>query len=451
MEAFGLSMRSRAVIVFGVTASILSLSHCNDVQPTQPQSPRARSFVGSLPGTVTFVVGAGATSYDGGSNGGIPWTPTGAVLGPLGTTTRVKASGNLNLGLNGFCYPASAYDTFDHNVTPYGVTSSGFGRVNVAPTNVHSDTQWSGFNGYYTYFSGSATTVAIDAMRKDLTNACAGVDNTISYTYGISGSTTLTIDVLGIQVSASTLTVALGQSVHFTASAVNFPMGSSVSWAYVPDDGSPSISVSACANLSSCDYSPTVWGQMTVATTDEEGYWIGGNSEPLTVIRCPTGDSILDNGIFRRAFLQAEKDSWADSLPFSRRREVGGYAYFDSTGIHVIRTEDPTKYSPCSISYAKGPGAVLIFHVHPFNPPEGFTPADTLPGTAVGCPVGQRYDVKTWGGQSAEDWNTSITTGLPSYVIDKKRIYVTNPKVTNSALWADSTKKYDWNTRKCRW
>jgi len=189
---------------------------------------------------------------------------------------------------------------------------------------------------------------------------------------------------------------------------------------------------------------------MSVVTTDEEGYWIGGNSEPLTVIRCPTGDSILDNGIFRRAFLQAKKDSWADSLPFSRRREVGGYAYFDSTGIHVTRTEDPTKYSPCSVSYGYGSGAVLIFHVHPFNPPEGFTPADTLP-TAVGCPVGQRYDVKMWGGPSTEDWHASITTGLPSYIIDKKRIYVTNPRVTDSTLWADSTKKYDWNTRKCRW
>jgi hypothetical protein len=35
--------------------------------------------------------------------------------------------------------------------------------------------------------------------------------------------------------------------------------------------------------------------------------------------------------------------------------------------------------------------------------------------------------------------------------MDKKRIYRTNPEVTDSTMWADSTKVWDWNTKKCHW
>lgn len=68
----------------------------------------------------------------------------------------------------------------------------------------------------------------------------------------------------------------------------------------------------------------------------------------------------------------------------------------------------------------------------------------------AGHAAGTMYDDKKWGGLSDYDWLQSIQAGKPSVVIDRKRLYLNNPSVTDSSLWADSTKRFDWNTKKCK-
>jgi hypothetical protein len=164
----------------------------------------------------------------------------------------------------------------------------------------------------------------------------------------------------------------------------------------------------------------------------------------------PTGDSLLDNPRFRDSLRVALGRSLADTTPSTLRREVGGWLFFDEDGNLQIRF-DYSNSTPCSVDITFVPHlAVGSFHIHPFRPVEGSTPAEQVPAIAA-CNGGGFYDTKSWGGPSARDWRGSVDNDLPEYVMDKKRIYRTNPNVTDSTLWADSTKTWDWNTDKCHW
>jgi hypothetical protein len=329
--------------------------------------------------------------------------------------------------------------------------------VSIASDANRDQASWQAEGAGYVMHQGSIvdSADAILAHRQGFESYCH-VPNSIPpvavYEFDVSGGSTLTIDILGVSVTPSATTVQFGQSVHFSVASINFAGTGAITWSFDALDGQPQVSVTSCANLLVCDYVPPKTGRMEICMNDEQNYPICGLSSLINVIKCPTGDTILDNPIFRAALQQALKDSWADSVPSDRRHESAGWAYFDSTGLHVVRSENPANFNPCSVSSTYDQfKAVLLFHTHPFNPPEGFFgSADRLPSNC-GFAAGSYYDVGTWGGPSAQDWRTSVDRQLPSYIIDKKRIYKTNPAVTDSTQWKASTKNYDWNTKKCRW
>lgn len=445
-------------LLSGIAGAIaIAAIGCNDVRNPVLTVPRDAARVrGPLPHGITYTVGSLGNNMQP-DYGGLPFASTGASLLP-GTVARITAVGDLTLHDNANCDTIFRSDVTSPIPPPGVVQNNGKVWVDLA-TDLSFPTSWMvAGSGYVTYFGTSvfdSLPIEIDAKRQGITGNCfvrASNPPVPTYNYTIEGATTLTIDILGVDVTASRTTVQAGQSVHFSATPINFPANGTVTWQF-DTLGVTLIDIPSCANLLTCDYSPSRTGTMVACMPDENNMSICGRSPQINFIKCPTGDSLLDNPVLRAGLLKALADSWADSLPTSRRREVGGYAFFDSTGLHVVRTENPATNTPCKLDYSATQNAVLIFHVHPFNPPEGFTLADILPSDTTCAPVGttRRYDPKIWGGPSDTDWAASIATHHPSYIIDKKRVYVTNPNITDSTMWADSTKKYDWNTRKCRW
>jgi hypothetical protein len=440
--------RVAAILVICAAAVVAS---CREGEsPLRSVAPRFQNVNGPLPSGVTYVVGGGPTNAAP-NYGGAPWASTG-VAAPPGTVARIHAAGDLSLTRNGSCDPAQQ----PSYTTPMPLTGEGAGAGRVwvdASTDLSFPPQWQADGAGLVMHIRGDTAVTIMAQRQQFGSTCLVLNSSPPvevYEFDVSGATTLTIDILGVNVTPSATSVQPGQSINFTAAAINFTAGPTIAWSYDTLTYATQIDVPGCANQPICAYAPSKSGRMQVCMYDEQTSPVCSASSVINVIKCHTGDSLLDNAVLRAGLLQAIKDSWADSVPSSRRREVAGYAYFDSTGLHVARTEDPTKYTPCSVSYGAPSNAVLIFHTHPFFPPEGYTPADTFPTV---CNPGKTvmYDVKTWGGPSSEDWASSVSSQHPSYIIDKKRIYVTNPRIIDSTVWADSTKKYDWNTRKCRW
>jgi hypothetical protein len=448
-------MRSITVTVrgpLGIAFIALMSLRCSDALVTAPpkQWHSAKSY-GALPSNVQFIVTAGPTSV----GGGMAKTSTGVRL-PVGAQARVIANGDLSAPHNPAC-ANFAWNWLPDTISPHG-TVNAEGAVFVYKTgDSPQPTVWTPLpnGGYVLYITNSnvgADTVDIWAQRKDFSAWCDTSDNPPVFTYlqSINGSTTLTIDVLAIDVTTSATTVAGGQSVTGNAITRNFPPGGRIDWS-LDTAQFDFVSIPSCANRPTCNYVPPKSGRLFACVQDEYGTAICGYSPQISVIKCLTGDTLLDNPVFRTALLQALKDSKADSTNLERRREVGGWAYFDSLGLHVLRTENPNTNTPCSVDFtAQLARAVLIFHIHPFNPTEGFRAADVFP---AGCgPLsGLRYDDKSFGGPSPFDWRQSVDTGKPSYVFDKKRVYVTDPSVTDSTGWRTSTKRYDWNTGKCRW
>jgi len=164
----------------------------------------------------------------------------------------------------------------------------------------------------------------------------------------------------------------------------------------------------------------------------------------------PTGDSLLDNQRFRESLAAALQKSFADSVPLSIRREVGGWLYYDQNGILQAEFSTEPGSTPCSSIVTYNPTTVVgVFHVHPFTPANETTPGDVLPSNC-GNQAGLEYDADTWGGPSNLDWQTSVNKGHPIYVIDKLRVYRTDPRVTDSLKWRDSTLRATWKTS-CTW
>ena len=451
LTSMNVSQRKLATVTVGCLPLALG---CEDaLLPDWSPPSTMRSLQGPLPHGIQFSVGAGSTNAAP-DNGGLPYASTGLTV-PAGAVARISASGDLTLSENSDCDGGVFWGDIRSPVSPAG-TVNNFGRVDVSfATNLDFDTQWTGRNPgeFVVHLSNtSGTPVLLLAARQGIPGECllTGSEPPVStFDFYINGGTTLTMDILGVNLTSSAQTVLLGQSAHFESAPLNFTASAPIVWSFETDAGQQT-ELGACASAQMCDYAPPQSGQMQVCMNDEQAYSICTTLR-IEVIKCPTGDSLLDNPVLRAGLLQALKDSWADSLPSSRRREVAGYAFFDSAGLHVVRTEDPSKYHPCKVDYSAPANAALIFHVHPVNPPEGFSLADTLPTMCGSAGSTRRYDTKTWGGPSAEDWGSSVQVHHPSYIIDKKRVYVTNPLVTDSTKWADSTKKYDWNTRKCRW
>jgi hypothetical protein len=282
--------------------------------------------------------------------------------------------------------------------------------------------------------------------RDPLYAACSG-----SPAYQLSGSQQVEVDFVTVDIGATKTTIQANEAVTFTAYPINFvsPDPNAVYWSFYTDaNPSAPINVPSCTGQHTCTYTPPARGRMS-ASIPISGGSVPGFSATISIIRCPTGDSLLDNIRLRDSLMTALAMSGADLTPYSIRREVGGYLYYDDSGTLQIKFSYINS-TPCGNTVQRPGTEVAIFHTHPFNPPEGAVQSDTLPFVCFGA-SGLIYDAEIFGGPSAPDWRGSVNAGKAMYVIDKKRIYKTNPTVVDSTKWRDSTKTWDWNTAACKW
>ena len=164
-------------------------------------------------------------------------------------------------------------------------------------------------------------------------------------------------------------------------------------------------------------------------------------TRPPSVDSCFTGDELLDQQAMRD-LLADEWNNYAhiDSIP-SKRREVRGWLFEDSTGnlIHSLYPDttavppDTLVDTPCFSDGAPTqlPGIPLAgAHSHPF------APGDTLPNAACkfNLPTGwfKLYDVAHYGGPSEADINAVNYDGVPHYIMDKVNIYAVPVGTTKS-------------------
>lgn len=264
------------------------------------------------------------------------------------------------------------------------------------------------------------------------------------------GGHDVTVDFVTIDVQASKTSFRANETITFTAGFVNFVPSNTtdVYWTWYPNsNGTGVVPVNACYGHTTCTYAPPGKGRMLVETFSPG--LVPGFSTTISIINCPTGDPLLDNARFRDSLLVALAMSGQNTIPFSARREVGGYLYYDLPGTLQIKFsyKDST---PCANTLLHPGTEIAIFHTHPFNPREGSMSADILPSNCFG-PSSLIYDAETFGGPSAVDWRGSVTSGKDMYIIDKKRIYKTDHTIVDSTKWKLSTKVWDWNTATCKW
>ncbi|HEX6535189.1 MAG TPA: hypothetical protein VF041_11355 [Gemmatimonadaceae bacterium] len=161
----------------------------------------------------------------------------------------------------------------------------------------------------------------------------------------------------------------------------------------------------------------------------------------VRIVKCPQGDSMLDNPANRDSL----RNRWAMSNasgPDSLRLERPSVTFRrPSDGDYITIPVDWPGETPCSNPLsqhplpAAPPGYVLDSwqHSHPFSPgemlPENCFPGDTL-----------RYRYSTrHGGPSPNDWGISVGVApfntVPGYIQDKKNIYKFLPGIADSTKW----------------
>lgn len=109
------------------------------------------------------------------------------------------------------------------------------------------------------------------------------------FAYYISGSTALSIDLLGVNVTTPAYSLQTGQSVALNSSAINFTPGAQIAWSWDTTSFQPQIFVPGCANLTSCTYAPPKSGKMQVCMYDENNHAVCGEGSQVWVTAWTNG------------------------------------------------------------------------------------------------------------------------------------------------------------------
>lgn len=154
-------------------------------------------------------------------------------------------------------------------------------------------TQWSSVGGgrwvgylYRDALYADTAHAGVYANRQDFTASCLTPENPpqVTYRFNVTGSTILTIDVLGVAVQPNRDTVGTGQSITATAAAINFPASANIRWSFDTLQYASPINVSACLNLLTCTMTPPRTGRLAACINDEFGVSACGNV-PITVVQ----------------------------------------------------------------------------------------------------------------------------------------------------------------------
>ena len=293
----------------------------------------------------------------------------------------------------------------------------------------------------------------------------------------LSGSQVVTIDFVDAPVTLSSTSVTAGSSLQASATPVNFETLRSISWVFEPDVGTHTV---VCTGELTCNFAPSASGRLRLQIYTIGG-WVISRSQHVSVLRCPTGDPVLDNLAVRKDLLALMKASNPDSTPGSGINP----ADWISTGwkkeraLWVIRRADGSYYTQpapgqateCSIrpdfqSFALADGDELraLVHTHPSRPgektfgdcseklPDGtILPVARFPGDSYV----QGYAQSEWitGGGSFGDWSIAAGSQIDLYVMTKGGEIWRLPAGNgwNDRFKDKSSRRKYWKKGSCTW
>lgn len=300
-------------------------------------------------------------------------------------------------------------------------------------------------------------------LKREVTDGVCDWDGAIHVKYFLSGQQLLTIDFPAVEVHADRNYVAQGGSVRFTATPVDFTPGGVGTWTWSWHSAGSYLPVSACAGQTICDYTPQQTGDMYVQAPHAPNWSVNGISDSVDVLKCPTGDTLLDNPIVRKALRRALDSSYADSATHKRRERIG-LIYYDTTtnqnpSLRIQPYDVPayTHSDPCRAEFGSLPAPqppfvpIAYYHTHPFTEGTATVAGDIYPANCGAQLSGRRYRR----GPSQPDWTSSRNVlGVPGYIIDKNRVQRfdgTHPFASNPALRRNLIQTWPWNTAACQW
>lgn len=255
--------------------------------------------------------------------------------------------------------------------------------------------------------------------------------------FTFSGSYTLTMTRLeaDLVLTPSATTFLAGAAVTFQWAATPDSLAGQATPVVVrrtffePDSaggGVPSDSTKTCAiSGTSCTIQPLgsgtlhLWALVNGKLVHKQAH--------VTVVPCPTGDTLLDNPTFRK-LIKIVWDS-SNASDSTKRMERLGVLLYDTvshsySNMLLPLNSDSSKNSQCSVK----PGSwsiptksivVTYVHSHPFKPGTQFSGH---------CPKGDdgKYLMYNWnlltGWASGQDWHVSQSLHLPSYIVDSLHI-----------------------------
>jgi hypothetical protein len=205
-------------------------------------------------------------------------------------------------------------------------------------------------------------------------------------------------------------------------------------WTFTPDGGgAPYSPVPACptgvqGTFWDCPMNVKESGTMSIRASVHYDHYSTA-SVHVTVVPCPTGDTLLDNPLFRRLMKTVWDSSQAGKSSVADRTERMGVLFRDTvTKAYqykllplnpVDSLNGPCQVNAPGFSYPSTWKIVTFVHSHPFQKGEQF--AGNCPKDAKGNYLVYDKTPQT-GWASGTDWKTSLDKHLPSYIIDSMQV-----------------------------
>jgi hypothetical protein len=283
-----------------------------------------------------------------------------------------------------------------------------------------------------------------------------------------------------IKLVASKTKAVVGEVLMYTASPDPDYVSMSISgWRFRPDDTTKVATTPCGAGAVTCADSARTSGTMWVYGT-VHGV-ADSASAHVDVIKCPTGNPVLDEPEVRTGLLDMMKRSNPDSTPGSGIDPADwmNTGYKKERGVWIVKRPDGTYYTipmggtstECGIRSATvptlppGDSIVAMGHSHPSMPGDSLYGCETtLPdGTVIkgarfkgdstsAAVKGDEWDT---GGGSYGDWKmtTDLAWNIDVYTMTKSGYVWRLPKDWGWAKRADDKagRRKDWKTAACSW
>jgi hypothetical protein len=433
-----------------VAVTILSACYDNPTAPMRPRPPAPLMSVSGPIGTHPITV---PPLNDIATHGAVRDEDTGLYL-PDNSTSIIRVTGTITLALNSGYFPGgnatgdSQHPIAGQVVPPTGTIRNGVQKQELmvtyhlkgetfTPSLTPDPSDSTVYSFTYRTTQGGELLVSrsgVSDWQTCITNTyppglppdCHTPTGTVgSYTvasYKMTGTQTISAERLDddVTLTAVASTGAKGRSVTFTAIPLA-PGGGVWSWAWTPDS-TPGETVACSSAVNPCVNKVYEPGTMFVNYYVTSIGLVRHAKAHVSAVDCPTNDSLLDRPDFRKLFKQIY-DSSGPTLPFTQRREYGGWLYLNPTTDTLIYKPWPTNgASPCSINPAPydttiSPAwLVAAPHSHPVDSGTVVPPA-VCPQAPLGGIVGR--------GPSNPDDNLAQSQLLPVYAVDSKTIYRT--------------------------